>query len=247
METITFDKRRKLIIPGSQEETIRFCVQHFIKTANDAIQDHNAFYVALSGGSTPKAIFQLLASDEFQDQINWQKVWLFWSDERAVPPTHPDSNYKMALDSGLDSLGIPHTQIFRMMAENEIEHHAHDYERLINLHIPNCQFDLIMLGMGEDGHTASLFPHTHALHSKNQLVVPNYLPKKDVWRMTLTYHCIHMAKNVTIYVLGSSKADMVKTALNGPINPDEIPIQKIGTDNNPCLWILDLSSSKLIN
>jgi len=242
----SMDTRRDIAIPGNREETLHFSVEQIIKIANESIADHDYFSIALSGGSTPKAIFQALADPKNRDRIDWTKVKLYWSDERAVPHSNPESNFKMAMDAGFSSLPIPESQIFRMEAEKDVEHHAHHYESLIKSNIPDGKFDFVMLGMGEDGHTASLFPHTHGLHSDGKWVVGNFIPEKDVWRMTLTYECINRARNIVIYVLGTSKAPMVKQVFTGNYDPDQYPIQKVGTPESKALWVLDIDASKMI-
>jgi 6-phosphogluconolactonase len=233
------DTSRDVIIPGSKEETLDFSVEQFLFLAAEAIAQEGKFLVALSGGSTPKAIYELLAQSPESENIEWDKVYLFWSDERSVPPTDPESNYKMAMDSGLSKLPIPKENIFRMKAEKDIEANAKHYEEEIKKLSPKGSFDLVMLGMGEDGHTASLFPKTHALHTSGQLVVGNFVPQKNTWRMTLTYSCIDAAKNTVIYVLGKSKAEMVKKIFTTPLDPDTLPIQRIGIPSRKALWVLD--------
>ncbi len=233
----TWDDRRDIVIPGNYDETMSFCVHHFLDTAKAAIQNHGAFYVALSGGSTPKALFEHLSHPPYKDQIDWNKVHLFWSDERSVPPTDPDNNYKMAIDAGLGNVGIPIGQIHRMQAETDIEKNAELYEKTIREEMQNGCFDLIMLGMGEDGHTASLFPGTLGLQENKKLVVANHIPQKNTWRMTFTYPCIHSAKHIVIYVLGASKKEMVKKVLSS--SDAHFPIQMIGTREHKALWICD--------
>lgn len=235
----TYDERRNIIIPGDAKETVTFAVEQLVAIANEAIAERGMFTVALSGGSTPKAIFELLAKKPYRDQIAWDKVRIFWSDERSVPPNHPDSNYHMAMQAGLSILPIHNKHIFRMVAEQDIKAGAAQYEELISDMIPAGTFDLVMLGMGEDGHTASLFPKTHALHSNDRYVVANYIPQKNTWRMTLTYQCINLARHIVIYVIGKSKAAMLKFVLTAPYHPDELPIQRIGTAVHKALWIID--------
>lgn len=239
-----FDDRRDIFIPGNTMETIHFCVEHFISLANEAIQSHGFFSVALSGGSTPKAIFQLLSGSPNCKQINWNFVKLFWSDERNVSPEDKESNYRMAMDAGFTSLPIPEQNIFRMPAdEQDIEAAAKIYENIIIEQIPSKSFDLVMLGMGEDGHTASLFPKTHGLHAEDRLVIANFIPQKNTWRMTLTFECINSSHNIAIYVLGKSKALMLKHVLTSPYNTDQLPIQKIGTRLHKALWIVDTDAA----
>jgi 6-phosphogluconolactonase len=240
---LSWDSRRDLIVPGNNGETLVYCVEHFIAVAQEAIQDHGAFFVALSGGSTPKAIFQLLTSSAYQSRIAWNKVHLFWSDERAAPPDDPESNYHMAMMAGLSGMPIPPHQVHRMQAETNIEEKALAYENKILEVLKGRPFDLIMLGMGEDGHTASLFPHTEGLSVENRLVIANYIPQKKTWRMTMTYPCINSAKNVAIYVLGASKKQTLADVLTSSYKPDVYPIQRIGTPIRPALWIADIDAA----
>lgn len=227
------------IIPGDKEATIAFCADQFIHLAETAIAAHGFFSVALSGGSTPKAIFQKILSSGHKDKVDWNRVMLFWSDERAVPADHPDSNYKMAMDAGFSSLPLASDHIFRMKGEGDIEKNALEYEKLIETNVPGGVFDLVMLGMGDDGHTASLFPKTHALHTGARLVVANYVPKFNSWRMTLTFECINRARKTVIYVLGESKAKMLETVLEAPRDTDTYPVQGVGTPSNKALLIAD--------
>ncbi len=239
-----FDDRRNLIVAPDKTAAEAFSAAHWISCAKESITRRGYFNVALSGGSTPAAIYRIL-SEKHADSIDWTKVRLFWSDERAVPPSDKESNYKMAMDAGLGSLSIPANQIFRMHAE-EGDKGAKDYEGLIRAHVHDLAFDLVMLGMGDDGHTASLFPHTKALNEFSTLTAMNYIPEKGVWRMTMTYPCINQARHIVLYVLGQNKAEMVEKVLNGPSHPLVYPVQKVGTPTHKAFWILDKASAALL-
>jgi len=241
-----WDERRRLAVCDDLKSAITYSVEHWLTCAKEAVQRHDAFFVALSGGSTPKAIFHALVQSPFKELIPWKKTHLFWSDERSVPPNHPDSNYKMALDAGLREMPIPESQIHRMIAEEPIEENALAYEAAIHRILGQHPFDLVMLGMGEDGHTASLFPHTQALHVHNRLVVANHIPQKNTWRMTMTYPCLNSAHHIALYVLGDTKKEMVAKVLQGPERPDDYPIQRIGTAHHSALWILDKEAASLL-
>ncbi len=238
----SWDARRDYIIPGNGKETIQFSVDHWIHSAERAIQQRGRFTVALSGGSTPKAIYESLAKTA---KLDWSKIWLFWSDERAVPPDHPDSNYRMAMES-FGKLPIPPHQIFRMRAEKEIEKSARDYEETLHHVLGKDLFDLVMLGVGEDGHTASLFPNTSALDVKDHLVAANYLPEKKSWRMTLTFSTINQSFYSTIYAIGPSKRIIVPQVLQAPIE-SPYPASQIGTSLHRALWILDTEAASHLN
>lgn len=246
LQVNAWDARRNIVIPGDETATLDICLRHFLSCYRQAIKDHHAFYIALSGGSTPKALYTALCRPPYSEQIDWRKVWLFWGDERSAAPNHPDNNYKMALDAGFHSVPIPKEQIFRMKAEKDIQHNATLYEETLRRVLPNTSFDLIILGMGDDGHTASLFPHTEALHIRNHLVVANHVPQKNTWRMTLTFEMINQAKNIVIYVLGASKKQILKEVLEGPEDIDRYPIQGIGTKQHKALWIIDEAAAELL-
>jgi len=240
----SYDDRRDIVIPGNAQESLNYCAEQFISIGNAAIAATGRFNVALSGGSTPKALFQLFSSPLFCSLIDWNNVILFWSDERNVSADDHQSNYKMAMEAGFASLPIPEANIHRMPAEGiKIERAAKKYEELILKLVPKNSFDLVMLGMGEDGHTASLFPKTHGLHADGRLVIANFIPKLNTWRMTLTYECINSSEHISIYVIGKSKSSMLKQVLDGPYDPDELPIQRIGTRSNKALWIVDTDAA----
>jgi 6-phosphogluconolactonase len=244
---VPFDDRREAAVPGDGPATISYCVEQFISVANQAIQDRGSFSVALSGGSTPKAVYEQLALPQNRKRVDWSKAMLFWSDERCVPSTSPESNYRMAMEAGMGSLGIPREQIFRMEAEGDLELHAKAYEELIAKKLPTKAFDLMLLGVGEDGHTASLFPYTHGLHVEGRLAIANFLPHKDIWRMSLTFDCINSAHHISVYALGQNKAAMIAKIFNEEYNPDVLPAQKIGTRSHKALWIMDQGASSLLN
>lgn len=240
------DGRRELVVPGNYEETLDFAVEHWIDAAKQAIKERGKFTVALSGGTTPKIIYQRVCSEENRDRIEWENVFLFWGDERSVSATHPSSNYKMAMDAGFSSVGLNPQHIFRMEAERDINQSCQQYERYIKEHVEDQEFDLIMLGMGDDGHTASLFPETEALNEKRKMVVGNFVPKMSTWRMTFTYPLINQGRKICFYVLGKEKAMMAAEVLKGDENPTLLPSQAVGTDSHKALWILDHNAAELI-
>lgn len=239
------DERWAIIVPGDKDLTITFSVNHFISSGKVAIQDHDHFYVALSGGSTPKTIFEQLSKPPYSEMLDWNKVSLFWSDERSVPPADKDSNYHMAMEAGLKNLPIPSAQIHRMVAETNIEENAANYEDLIKNTLKDNPFDLIMLGMGPDGHTASLFPNTEALKETEKWIVANEVPQKNTTRMTMTYPCINSAKNIVIYVLGDSKKEMAASLLLYQEHAKSLPIYKVGVREHKALWVLDEAAGQI--
>lgn len=240
----SWDDRRNIAIPGDEKETLLFCVEHILSAYKEAVAKTGSFTVALSGGSTPKAIFSLLTASPYASEIDWNKVHLFWSDERSVPPNDPDSNFHMAMEAGFKSVGIPPNQIHRMKAESNIEEEAKIYEKLIQHKLKNKGFDYLMLGMGEDGHTASLFPETEALKIQDHLVAANHVPQKNTWRMTLTFPCINAAKHIVLYVLGEKKQKLLEEIYSH--KKPCYPVEQIGTDIHPALWIVDKEAAKLL-
>lgn len=242
-EIFSYNERADIAKAPTNEAAVDFAINHFVEVASKAISQRDAFHVALSGGSTPKAIFSKFTPE----MLDWNKVHLYWSDERAVPPTDPESNYKMAMDAVFSTLPIPKGQIHRMVAESELAEMALEYQTLLKADLPEGRFDLVMLGMGDDGHTASLFPETHALTDTVDWVAANYVPQKGCWRMTLTYPCINRARAIVVYVLGKSKTEIVKQALDGPYLPLKYPIQGVGTLSRKPLWIMDDAAAAMVN
>lgn len=226
----------RLIVPGNSTATLHYSAQYFVTTCQEAIRDHGFFTVALSGGSTPRSIYELICQPPFSTEIEWEKIHLFWSDERSVPPQHPESNYGMAMRAGFEKMPIPPEHIHRMIAEDEIQLNARKYESEIYSILHDQSFDLVMLGMGEDGHTASLFPDTEGLKASGHRVIANYIPQKRTWRMTLTFEAINDASHVVFYVLGASKSDMLAHVFK---TKPHLPCQFIGASDRPALWISD--------
>lgn len=233
------DARRQLVVPGDAQQTIAWSVEHFIACANQAIKERGRFAVALSGGSTPNGIYRVLAQPQNQKRVDWSKVWLFWSDERAVPPTDAESNYHAAMAAGIAALPVPKQQIFRMEAEGDTLAGALRYNACLNAQLPDQPLDLVMLGMGDDGHVASLFPNTAALNVHDLRVVANEVPQKQCWRMTLTFDEINRARVTVCYVMGSGKAQRLAEVLQESSPSQSLPAQRVGTAERPCLWVAD--------
>ena len=212
-------------------------MEDLIECAKEAIAERGTFTIACSGGTTPKQIFKLLATPANKKEVDWEKVHVFFSDERCVLPTSDESNYKSAMDSGISALGIPPKQIYRILGEIQPEESAEQYEKCILEHVDQQRFDVVMAGMGLDGHTVSLFPETKALEEREKLVVANYVPQKECWRITFTFPLIHKARNIRVYILGKSKQEMVNEIFTNK-NAD-VPITKLANENSPPLFILD--------
>ncbi len=234
-QLVSFDERREVFIGSNSEKAIAFAVDQWVHCAERAIQQRGRFVVALSGGSTPKTVYEQL----ILKPMDWSKVFLFWSDERAVLPNDSESNYHMAMAS-FQKVPIPRHQIFRMEAEKEVEKNAKTYEEAILKTAGPHLFDLVLLGIGEDGHTASLFPDTKGLKEEKRLVIGNFISEKNVWRMSLTFACINQSRKAVVYALGKTKREIVSKVLNAPIE-SPYPASKIGTVEHPALLVLDFT------
>jgi 6-phosphogluconolactonase len=234
------------------ERVARATADHFVTLASRATARRGRFAVALAGGSTPKAAYSLLATDEFATCVDWSKVQVFWGDERCVPPDHADSNYRMAREALIDRVPLPASNVHRIRGELGPSQAASDYEKTLRLFLDSHsregeaearvsppRFDLILLGMGDDGHTASLFPGTKAIHEQTRWVLAHYVEKLDAWRITLTPVIVNAAMEVTFVVTGSAKAERLRQVLTGPYRPDALPAQIVSPDPGHVRWLLD--------
>lgn len=230
-----------LKIFADPEELSQYAARQFSELAQEAIDRHGRFTVALTGGSSPQRLHQLLANPPYRDQIPWQKVHVFWGDERYVPLTDDRSNAKMAFDTLLHQVDVPENQIHVMTSDLPPEVFASQYEQTIKDHFQGAPpvFDLILLGMGDDGHTASLFPETEVLHEKEKWVSSLYLPSQHMYRITLTAPLINQAAQVTMLVFGKKKADTLQQVLKGPYQPEHLPAQLIQPENGELTWLVD--------
>ena len=199
------------------ETLARESALHFIECASEAIAEQGRFSVALAGGATPEALYQTLATVELVPRVNWEKVHVFWGDERCVAPNHEDSNYRMAFNVMLRHLPIPVKQIYRLEGELEPKDAAKAYEGRLKQFFQQKppRFDLVLLGMGTDGHTASLFAGSKAINENKRWVIANYVRQFSAWRLTMTARLINQAANVTFLVSGDSKAEMLRRVLAG--------------------------------
>ncbi len=217
-----------------------------IALAAGAIAAHRHFSIGLSGGSTPRLLFKRLAAEPAR--IDWAHVHIFWGDERHVPPDHPDSNYRLARETLLDHVPVPAENIYRVRTETEPEQAAAEYEQILRMFFaeerpPQPRFDVLLQGLGDDGHTASLFPDTHALHERTRWVLENYVPRLSSWRITLTAPAINAAAHVIFLVSGASKADALHAVLRGPYQPQLYPAQLVSQVNGQLLWMVDRAAA----
>lgn len=223
------DKPLISILPD-RDALMEAAAQRIIDIGRQAIAQRGQFAWALSGGSTPRALYELLGSERFSNTLDWPRVQFFWSDERCVPPDHPDSNYGMARAALLGRLPLTAAQVHRMPGEAPPEAAARAYELQLRA---AGRLDLVLLGMGTDGHTASLFPHSAALSESERWVVPNLSPTGSQ-RLTFTFATINHAAVALFLVAGADKAERVKQALQEP-NAD-LPVQRV---RGHVEWMLD--------
>ena len=245
--------RIEYIVEPDGTALARRTAQHFVEVVEQAASRQGRARIAISGGSTPKAAFQLLAdpAQPWLKRMPWDKLELYWVDERTVPPDHPESNYRMTREAMLDHVPLKPEQVHRMEGELEPEVAAARYESLLrnNFKLEGAEsprFDLIALGMGDDGHTASIFPHTEAIHTPGRLVTANQVPQKDTWRITLTWPVINQGSSVFFLIGGKNKAELVKEVFTGPRDPERLPSQLIWPSSGILTLILDKDAAALL-
>ena len=223
-------------------EVARAAAQHFVNLSPRS--------VALSGGSTPRVLYELLADprEPFRDRIAWDETHFFFSDERHVPPDDPDSNYRMVNEALFSRVPLPPQNVHRVLAENpNAEEAAHAYEtdlrKFFGEAIP--AFDLLFLGLGEDGHTASIFPGSEVLHETRRLVAAPWVAKLNTYRITMTLPVLNNGKSIVFLVTGASKAEILRTVMNTDRNPDLYPAQAISPTNGEVSWFVDEAAARL--
>lgn len=220
-------------------ELIDGLAKWIIAFVNRALQTQERFTIALSGGETPKALYSLLASD-YRDAVDWNKLHVFWGDERFVPFTDDNNNAKMAYERLLNRVNIPASNIHRMRTDIGPHLSAEEYEKVLHRYFNDAThtFDLVLAGMGKDGHTLSLFPGSTALHHENW-VEAVYLEAQQMYRITVLPPVVNKAASVAFVVTGAEKAETLRSVLKGIYRPDEFPSQLIQPANGDLHWFLD--------
>lgn len=240
---------------ADREAVSRAAADELQRLAAVAIAARGRFRLALSGGSTPKRLYQLLAGPPWRSAIDWEGLEVFFGDERAVPPEDAESNYRMAYQAMLGPLSLPSSRVHRMEAERpNLDTAALAYEatmaRVFGLPAGIAEepprFDLVLLGLGKDGHTASLFPHTAALRETKRWCVPNWVPQHDAHRMTLTYPVLNHAREVIFLVTGEDKAEPLSEVLEGPPDPERLPSQRIRPVAGKLLFLADVAAAAML-
>ena len=246
-------KNREIQIVDNGEAVSRTAAEMLVSLVLETLKTEDSFAVALSGGSTPKNMFSILANDEpLRARMPWDRIHFFWGDERHVPPDHQDSNYHMTNKALLSRVSVPSENIHPIRGENpdagkaaeEYEQELRDFFKLERGQLP-C-FDCVFLGMGTDGHTASLFPGTKALHERERLVVSNRVDKFQSYRITMTAPVLNNADMVIFLISGQEKAEPLRTVLEGEKQTDLFPSQLIEPTHGKLLWLVDEAAAKLL-
>ena len=220
----------------------------FVAQAEKAVAAHGRFTVALAGGTTPSALYERLATDH-RDAVPWHAIHFFWGDERHVPPAHPDSNFRAAYEAMLSKVPASEAHIHRIRAElPDASTAAVEYERTLRREFAVDEpawpvFDLVLLGMGSDGHTASLFPGNAALHETERLVLAPWVEKLQSYRITLSLPVLNHALLVAFLVSGAAKAEEVRAVLEGPDQPDAVPARAVHPSDGRLLWMVDRAAA----
>ncbi len=230
------------------QELFAAAAEEVVRAANEAVAQRGRFSIALAGGSTPKSLYNLLATNA-RTSLPWDRMFFFWGDERHVPPTDPDSNYRMADESMLSKIPVAPGNVFRIKTENpDAAGIAEDYEQTLRkfFALDSGQFprfDLILLGMGPDGHTASLFPGTAALQEKSLLVVANWVEKMKASRISLTLPVLNAAAEVAFLVSGTDKAPALQGVLESDAPGEQYPAKLVRPSNGKLIWLIDRAAA----
>ena len=220
----------------------------FIEKGVHAIDSRGSYAVSLAGGTTPKAAYQLLGGRDYRDDLEWNKIDIFFGDERCVPPEDDQSNYKMANNAFMAAVGIPTENIHRIRGEINPEDAAEEYrEELRQVLGPEPRFDLVMLGMGPDGHTASLFPGSDPMEGEEQLVRAVYSTSQAQWRVTLTPRVLNNARTIVFAAEGTAKTAILKRVREGEYTPTQLPSQIIVPRDGELIWLVDKAAAGLVS
>ena len=247
---MTQTREPELKVFDDPEHVARAAAARISELARESIEARGAFSLALAGGSTPRRVYELLAGVEFRDALDWPNVHVFFGDERAVPFDHADSNFRMANEALLSRVPVPERNVHRIEGLGDAVANASDYEsEMRGLFGDDAEWprlDLVLLGMGDDGHTASLFPETAALEERRAWVAANWVEKLGAWRVTLTAPTLNAARHVLFLVNGAGKAERLREVLKGERDPARLPSQLIRPHDGTLEWFVDrAAASKL--
>lgn len=240
---------KRIHIYPNKEKLVIATTEQIVNLIGQAIQKNGFCNIALSGGNTPREVYSMLAMHPYRDRVNWNGIHLFWGDERMVPPEHQDSNFRMVQQTLLKHINIPEGNVHRIRGETAPEKAAAEYARMLHdsFRKDTPCFDLILLGIGEDGHTASLFPDTDAIEECERHVVAVFVPRLNAWRVTLTLPVLNAAREIFFLVSGRSKSNIIQRimSINNPTK--EFPASMVNPENGILHWMLDSDAAALIN
>jgi 6-phosphogluconolactonase len=240
---------RSVLVFDIPEQLAIAAAQRFVEYAQKAVSEHGFFSVALAGGNTPRRVYEILATEDFKSQIIWQSVHLFFGDERCVPPDDPDSSYGMVYAAMISKIPIPSTNVHRIVGEGDADANARSYERELKSFFAGLSWprlDLVLLGMGEDGHTASLFPGDQALNETTRWVTKTRVERLKQDRITLTIPVFNHAAHVMFLVTGEEKAKRLLEVLRGAFDPKRLPAQAIQPISGSLEWLVDKAAASLL-
>jgi 6-phosphogluconolactonase len=239
----------EICILDSPEEVAQIAASRFIDAGRKALASMQRFSVALSGGSTPRRVYQLLASDLHKSSLNWSSTHIFFGDERCVPANDSASNYRLASETMISRLPIAAENVHPIRGEGDPVKNAEAYDLELRTFFANlswARFDLVLLGLGDDGHTASLFPQTSALRERRRWVVANWVEKLNSFRITLTVPAINHAAEILFLVTGKEKANALNAVLRGPRQPERYPAQFIQPEDGTLTWLVDKEAASTL-
>jgi len=236
-----------ILVFETPEELALAAAERFVQYAGELRDMTERFSVALAGGNTPRRVYQLLATERFKNRVEWSQVHLFFGDERCVPPQHPDSNYARAYEALISRVTIPADNVHRIVGEGNPTENALAYESELRKFFAELpRFDLVLLGMGDDGHTASLFPHSAALKERSRWVVPTRNEQSGQERITLTLPALNHARRIMFLVTGKKKAQPLKEVLRPQPGSEQLPVQAITPIEGMLEWLVDAEAASLL-
>lgn len=237
---------REIKVTPDVTELIHEAAERIVAAAARCVRENDGFSIALSGGRTPQGLYELLASNAYRARIDWAKMHIFFGDERCVPPDSDQSNFRTANVAMLSKVPVPAGQVHRMRGEIDPQVAASEYGQLLKASFGDGGLDMVLLGMGDDGHTASLFPGTAALKELEHRCVANYVEKFKTWRITMTAPFINRAAAVIVLAGGKDKAARLHEVLEGPRDPERLPIQFIQPQAGTMTWLLDAGAAGML-
>ncbi len=242
------NERGDLHVYADAPAVSRALAECFVKAGNAAIAENGSFHVALSGGNTPRAAYELLAGEPFRSSLSWNNVFVYFGDERCVPPTDERSNFGMARAAFLDAIPVPTANVRRMSGEVDPGHAANEYSTILRTDLGQLpRFDLVLLGLGEDAHTASLFPGRELDRDQDSLVEAVYHESDATWRLTITPKVINAAYRVVFAVEGASKAPALAAVYEGSYDPRTYPAQIVRPTSGQLTWLVDEAAASLLS